>query len=82
MVGNPVPEEYALDFDYMSGVIDEALAAAKAAGVKGKDTTPFLLAKVVELTGGDSLATNIELALNNARCAAEIAVAYAKEDCQ
>ncbi len=82
LVGNPVPEEYALDFDYMSGVIDEALAAAKAAGVKGKDTTPFLLAKVVELTGGDSLATNIELALNNARCAAEIAVAYAKEDCQ
>ena len=56
----------------------EALADAKEAGIKGKATTPFLLAKIVELTGGDSLKTNIQLAYNNARCAAQIAVELSK----
>ncbi len=78
LIGNPVPEEYAMDYDYMSKVIDEALEDAKAAGIHGKATTPFLLAKIVELTGGDSLKTNIQLAYNNARCAAQIAVELAK----
>lgn len=78
LIGNPVPEEYAMDFDEMSAVIDRALAAAKEAGVRGKDTTPFLLAHIVEYTGGRSLATNIELACHNARMAARIAVEYAK----
>lgn len=78
LIGNPVPEEYSMDFDEMSGVIDRALAAAKEAGVRGKDTTPFLLAHIVEYTGGRSLATNIELACHNARMAARIAVEYAK----
>ena len=78
LIGNPVPEEYAMDYDYMSKIIDEALADAKEAGIKGKATTPFLLAKIVELTGGDSLKTNIQLAYNNARCAAQIAVELSK----
>ena len=78
LIGNPVPEEYAMDYDYMSKIIDEALADAKEAGIKGKATTPFLLAKIVELTGGDSLKTNIQLAYNNAHAASKIAVAYSK----
>ena len=59
----------------MEGVIQKALAAADEAGVHGKDITPFLLAKVKDLTGGESLASNIQLALNNAKCAAQIAAA-------
>ena len=78
LIGNPVPEEYAMDFDEMSAVIDKAMAAADAAGVKGKHITPFLLAHIVELTGGDSLKTNMQLAFNNARAAAKIAVEMAK----
>ena len=78
LIGNPVPEQYAMDFDEMSATIDRALAAADAAGVKGKHITPFLLAHIVELTGGDSLKTNMQLAFNNARAAARIAVAYSR----
>ena len=78
LIGNPVPEEYAMDFDAMSAVIDKAMAAAEEAGVKGKNITPFLLAHIVELTGGDSLKTNMQLAFNNARAAAKIAVEMAK----
>ena len=78
LIGNPVPEEYAMDYDEMSATIDRALAAADAAGVKGKNITPFLLAHIVELTDGDSLKTNMQLAFNNARAAAQIAVELAK----
>ena len=78
LIGNPVPEQYAMDFDEMSAVIDRALAMADEAGVKGKNITPFLLAHIVELTGGDSLKTNIQLAFNNARAAARIAVELSK----
>ena len=78
LIGNPVPEEYAMDFDAMSATIDRALAMAEEAGVKGKNITQFLLAHIVELTGGDSLKTNIQLAFNNARAAARIAVELAK----
>ena len=58
--------------------VDREPAEAEEKGVRGKEITPFMLAKVVELTGGDSLATNIQLALNNARCAAKIAAELAK----
>ena len=75
LIANPIPEQYGLDFDKMEGVIQTALDAADAAGVHGKDITPFLLAKVKDLTGGESLASNIQLALNNARVAAQIAAA-------
>ena len=78
LIGNPVPEQYAMDFDEMSAVIDRAMAQAEEAGVRGKNITPFLLAHIVELTGGDSLKTNIQLAFNNARAAAQIAVELAK----
>ena len=74
LIGNPVPEEYAMDFDEMSTVIDQVLREAEDAGVHGKDITPFMLAHIVEKTGGESLATNMQLAYNNARCAARIAV--------
>ena len=75
LVGNPVPEEYALDHEYMERIINVALQAADEANVHGKNITPFLLAKVKELTGGESFETNVQLALNNARCAAKIAKA-------
>lgn len=78
LVANPVPEEYGMDYDFMEGIIDQALKAAEEAGVRGKNITPFLLAKVKELTGGDSFDTNVMLALNNARCASRIAVALQK----
>ena len=73
LVTNPIPEAYSMDPEVINRAIDEALADAKAQGVKGKQTTPFLLAKVVELTGGDSLESNIQLVLNNARLAARTA---------
>ena len=78
LIGNPVPEEYALDFDEMSAVIDKALAAAEKDHVHGKNITPYLLAHIVEYTGGKSLATNIQLAYTNARLAAKVAVELAK----
>ena len=77
LVGNPVPEEYAMDFDRMNAVIETCIASAKADGIKGKAITPYLLAHIVEATGGESLKTNIQLAYNNARAAAKIAACYA-----
>jgi len=71
----PIPEEHALDGDEIDGVIEEALAEMKRQGVTGKNTTPFLLASIAERTGGKSLEANIQLVMNNARVAAEIAVA-------
>lgn len=79
LIANPIAEADGLDFDYMEGIINVALEAADAAGVHGKDITPFLLAKVKELTGGESFKSNVALALNNARVAAKIAVEYAKK---
>ena len=78
LIGNPVPEEYAMDFDEMTAVIEKAIAGANAEGVRGKNITPYLQAHIVEDTGGQSLKTNIQLAYNNARAAGKIAVAYAK----
>ena len=78
LVTNPIPEEYSMDKAVIDKAIDEALAQAKAQGIHGKETTPFLLAKVVELTGGDSLESNIQLVLNNARVAARTACELAK----
>ena len=74
LVTNPIPAEYAMDKAVIDAAIDEALRDAAAQGIRGKETTPFLLAKVVELTGGDSLESNIRLVLNNAALAAKTAV--------
>lgn len=78
ILGNPIPEEYSLDFDYMEGIIGKALEMAEKKGVRGKKLTPFLLATIKDLTGGESLASNLQLAYNNARIASQIAVEYAK----
>lgn len=73
LVTNPVPEEYSMDFDTINQAINEAIAEANNLGIKGKETTPFLLAKIKDLTHGESLASNIQLVLNNARLAAKTA---------
>ncbi len=74
LVANPIPEEYSMDPATIHGAIEQALSECKASGIHGKETTPFLLAKVKELTGGDSLDSNIQLVFNNARLAAKTAV--------
>lgn len=78
LVVNPVPEEYSMDADVINKAIDSAIDEAGALGVKGKDVTPFLLDKIQRITGGDSLDSNIQLVLNNARVASEIAVELSK----
>ena len=78
LVTNPIPEEYAMPKDVIDAAIDKAIAECNAQGIKGKETTPFLLARVAELTGGDSLASNIQLVYNNAKLTALTAVEYCK----
>ncbi len=73
LVANPIPEEYSMDADFISAKIDEAIAEAGSLGIKGKETTPFLLDKIQKITGGESLASNIQLVYNNAALAAQIA---------
>ena len=73
LVTNPIPEEYSMDKEYIGGAINAAVEKAKKLGIHGKDTTPFLLAEIKSITGGDSLKSNIQLVLNNARLAAQIA---------
>ena len=72
LIANPIPEEYGLDNKYMEEKIDEALKCADRDGIHGKNITPYLLAKVKELTGDKSFNANVKLALNNAKCAAKI----------
>ena len=76
LVTNPIPEEFSMPADVINQAIDQAIAEANRLGIHGKETTPFLLAKVKDLTGGDSLAANIQLVLNNARLAALTAAAF------
>jgi len=73
VIANPIPREYEMPFDAINAAIETALGEAHAGGVRGKDVTPFLLARVKDLTGGDSLESNIALVMNNARLASEIA---------
>ena len=73
LVTNPIPEEYSMDPEVINKAIDDAVAQANALGIHGKQTTPFLLAKIKDITGGDSLASNIQLVYNNAELAAKIA---------
>ena len=79
LVCNPIPEEFAMPKDVIDRAIDRAIAESVAQGIHGKATTPFLLARVAELTGGDSLASNIRLVFNNAALAARTAVAMASK---
>ena len=77
LIANPIPAEFALPRELIDGAIAQALVDASLQGVAGKALTPFLLDRVNALTGGLSLAANIELVLNNARLAAAVAVAFA-----
>jgi pseudouridine-5'-phosphate glycosidase len=74
VIGNPIPEAYSMDVDYITKTIDLALLEASKLGVKGKDVTPFLLDKIKTVTEGKSLESNIQLVYNNARVGAQIAV--------
>ncbi len=78
LVTNPIPEEYSMDPAVINKAIDQAIAEAEANGIHGKATTPFLLAKVKDLTGGDSLESNIKLVFNNAALAAQTAAELCK----
>ncbi len=73
LVTNPIPQEYSMDPAVINAAIDRAISEAEAQGIHGKESTPFLLAKVKELTGGDSLESNIKLVFNNAALAAKTA---------
>ena len=73
LVTNPIPEEFSMDPERINAAIDEAIIDCNKLGIKGKETTPFLLSRIKDITGGDSLASNIQLVLNNARLAARTA---------
>ena len=78
LVTNPIPEEYSMAPEYINKNIDDAIAECERLGIKGKDTTPFLLDKIQKLTGGSSLKSNIQLVFNNARLGAAIACELSK----
>ena len=78
LITNPIPEEYSMDKEVIDNAISKALIMMEKEGIKGKETTPFLLKTIVELTGGDSLESNIKLVLNNAAVGAEIIKEYCK----
>lgn len=78
LISNPIPDEYAMDKKVIDKCIDDAIKEMDKLGIHGKDSTPFLLAKICELTKGDSLESNIRLVLNNAKIGAQIANEYAK----
>ncbi|WMJ76342.1 MULTISPECIES: pseudouridine-5'-phosphate glycosidase [unclassified Sedimentibacter] len=74
VIANPIEEEYQMNYDIITDAIENALKDAEKRGIRGKESTPFLLAKVKEITGGESLESNIKLVYNNARLGADIAV--------
>jgi pseudouridine-5'-phosphate glycosidase len=74
VVANPVSEHYHQPYEKMEGIIEQALEDANKAQVKGKAVTPFLLARIEQLSGGDSLKTNVELVCHNAQVAAQVAL--------
>lgn len=78
LVTNPIPQEFSLDKAYIDAAIDKAIKKAEQLGIKGKATTPFLLAEIKDITGGVSLEANIKLVLNNAALAAKTAVCLSK----
>jgi len=76
LIANPIPKDASLDEAVMEKAIQDALDSMEKDGVKGKDITPYLLSKIKAFTGGESLTSNIALMKNNAKVAAQIAVAY------
>ncbi len=78
VIGNPIPYEYEMDYEDINNAINNALIEAEDKGIKGKETTPFLLSKVKEITEGKSLESNIQLVYNNAKLAARLALELSK----
>lgn len=78
VIANPIPNEYAMDYDLITNAINEASLEAEKLGIKGKDTTPFLLDKIKKITDGKSLEANIQLVYNNVRLACEISKEFVK----
>ncbi|MCI5698665.1 MAG: pseudouridine-5'-phosphate glycosidase [Clostridiales bacterium] len=78
LLTNPIPEEFSMDEGTINEAIESAVKEAEEKGIKGKESTPFLLAKVKDITAGSSLDANIQLVFNNAKVAAQIAEAYCK----
>ena len=78
VIANPIPEEYSMDSEVINKVIKDAISEADKLGIKGKDTTPFLLDKIQKLTEGSSLKANIELVFNNTKLATQIATELSK----
>lgn len=78
LISNPIPEEYSLPHSYIDSIVDQAVKEAEEQGIKGKESTPFLLKRIVELTGGKSLDSNIALVTNNARLGGKIAAELVK----
>ncbi|MFL6105843.1 MAG: pseudouridine-5'-phosphate glycosidase, partial [Marmoricola sp.] len=75
-VANPIPEADEIPHERIDAIIEQALGDLDRLGITGKDTTPYLLGRIVEITGGDSLTANIALVKNNAHLGAEIAAAF------
>ncbi|BDB01089.1 pseudouridine-5'-phosphate glycosidase [Clostridium botulinum] len=80
VVGNPIPEEYQMDYDTITKAINDAVKEAEEKGIKGKESTPFLLAKVKDITKGKSLEANIQLVYNNVAVASDLAIELSKLD--
>jgi pseudouridine-5'-phosphate glycosidase len=78
VIANPIPEEHSMDYDIISKVIKESLIEAEKNGIRGKESTPFLLTKIKELTEGKSLESNIQLIYNNAKLAAKISKEFSE----
>lgn len=78
VVANPIPAEYEMAPEVINSAIEQAVRESEEQGIKGKESTPFLLARVKELTGGSSLDSNIQLVFNNVKVGAQIAVEYSK----
>ena len=78
VVANPIPEQFEIDYDTINNAINAAVKEADEKGIVGKESTPFLLAKVKEITGGSSLESNIQLVFNNAKVGARLAVELSK----
>lgn len=78
LVTNPIPSEYSMDENIINKAIDEAITEMNKLGITGNKTTPYLLAKIKDITKGDSLSSNIKLVFNNCKLASEIAKEYVK----
>lgn len=73
IIANPIPKEFSMDYKLINQLIDQAIKEAQQKKIRGKEVTPFLLSKITDTSGGESLKSNIQLVYNNAKLAAQIA---------